>query len=251
MARQKYVGKAIDSPQGVASKATLTAAAANVLQEANVDSSISSAIAPYTNPAYVDQQDALRAAKSYVDQQDATKLKLSQRGVASGAVPLGADGAVPTANITTPTPLQHSMLYGLTGTATSYSNITATSTYRQLGYIDIAAPAGGLLQTQNWMPLVFGHWEAIVISGASSCPAIEVRLGGTSGQMVARGVGAHRGDYHTVTIIPYGGYIFAPVTSTQRLYFYGRLYNSGECKFTGLSSPVQPWGNGCCMVVGA
>lgn len=247
MATLKYVGKAIDDPNSIAYKSYRDTVAQSVLTEANIDSSINSAIAPYTTKAYVDQQDALRASKSYVDQQDATKAKLAARGQASGLVPLDSSGLVPTAHLTIPGAYQHNGLFGLTGTASSYSAITSTSTFRQLGYIDI--PAGSMMQNQSWWPMVFGHWECIATNQSGATPYVEVRLAGTSGTIVARGVGANSWDYHSCKIMPYGPTRFVPVNVTQRLYFYGRMFGSGSVQFTGVSNPLTAFGNGCAFAL--
>lgn len=230
----EYVGRDIDAPNSVAYRSYLTAEAQKVLGSADVDARIASTTAPYATAAYAAEQDALYATHAEVDAGDSGKLKLTQKGVANGAVPLDATGKIAASHLAQLPLRAYGALYGFDWSSkAARGNVTSTGSVRTLARLSISTSSStSIPRLGPWTILVFGYWEAKV--NTSTTPYIEVRQSSASGSLVATGVGSNRTDYHPINILPDNPPVFAQVTTSTTLnfYAYGRIKSSGSAEFS-------------------
>lgn len=183
MSSLRYVGATPTAPQDLINKAYIT----NVLLAANlsqdtINSLISAGFSSYATKTYVDQQDALLATEDDIDAGDATRLHLSQVGVNSGVAGLGSTGRVDSARISVPSTQRWAKAFW---SPSSYNAtaVTATTTETTVYTCPVSDPGF------TYKLLVFGTVEGTVSLDNGEYPIVYVRVGSTSGQIVAYGGG--------------------------------------------------------------
>ena len=199
MSSRRYVGRAADDPHSISYLSYDQSQSGQGLTQAQIDASVQSQLSGYATRAYVDQQDALKATSAYVSNGDTAKIKLAQRGAADGAAPLDSSGLVPVANLNAGA-YGWQWTYSGSGYNTGVVTVSSTATFSLLATITVNASAfwnNGI----SCFPLIFGYWEARGISGTGR-PLIEVRLGGTTGTLVAKGMGVEPGQLPPVQHLP-------------------------------------------------
>lgn len=234
MSSRRYVGRAADDPHSISYLGYDQSQSGQGLTQAQIDTSVQSQLSGYATRAYVDQQDALKATSAYVDNGDTAKIKLAQRGAANGAAPLDSTSLIPVANLDAGA-YGWQWTYSGSGYNTGVVTVSSTSTFAQLATITVNASAfwnNGI----SCFPLIFGYWEARGINGTGR-PLIEVRLGGTSGTLVAKGMGVSRGNYHPCNIYPHVTQAI-PAQASYTFYVYGRISLAGQIEFTNLNPNV-------------
>lgn len=181
MSSLKYVGPTAQSSRDLVNGSYVTNLLATNLSQATVNSLISTALSPYATRTYVDQQDALNANKTYVDNGDSTRLHLSQRNVPNGVAGLDATDRIDPArlpDISTqrfPSPYWSPAAYN----ATTVNTITEGALYT----CAIADPG------YTYKLLIFGVAHTTIASDTGEYPVINVRLGSTTGPIIASGYG--------------------------------------------------------------
>lgn len=235
MSSLRYVGPTRGANH-VGTKEIIDAAALEGLTEAQVTARLDSLFSPIATTEYVDQQDALRASTASVDAGDNQRVRLAARAAANGVATLDSSGMIPTTQM--PSELT-AINPGWMFSAGSYASgaglqVTGTTQMRLLATMSVAWAAP---QIQFYLSC-WGSWECRGISG-SGRPYIEVRQGGTTGQIVARGLGSSRGQYHSCVILPIS---LTPISSSNGLtfYVYGRNTSSGTIEFTGSGGAATP-----------
>lgn len=182
MARAQHRGKTPTDDQDVSRKDYLAGLLSQNISQSTIDTLIADGLAPYADKTYVDTRDALNATQAYVDAGDATRLHLSERNANSGIAGLDATGKADLARLNVastqrwPKPFYSPSSYNAT-------TVTATDTETAVYPVPIADP---------------GFTYKLLISGAvdtstsvdGSNPLIKVRVGSTTGAVVASGVGS-------------------------------------------------------------
>jgi hypothetical protein len=178
----QYVGASAAVAKDVAYKALVDSDLANNLTTSQVDQAINSAYSPYVLKSYVDSKDALNANKAYIDAGDATRVKLTQRDVANGLPSLDASGKLSPLRINVastqrfPRGLWTPSSYPATKTA-------LTAAEAQLCTMAITDPG------YAYKLLLFGEFDCDTFNNGYP-PVINIRLGSTTGPIVATGIGS-------------------------------------------------------------
>jgi len=155
-------------------------------------------LAPLATRQYVDTQDAAYATKAFADQQDGLLLPTTQRGAASGTVPLGSDGKV--SSLYLPAvgmglikgPFAPSIKWTRTGITQNNPQPIARWNFANPGW--------------QWWPIVFG--SVLFWTGTTGRGDVVCRIGdqANSGYVVANGrsfnPGGDGGTIHTAAVIP-------------------------------------------------
>ena len=146
-----------------------------------IANSLAHSIPPYLTQTAYTSGVAGNATKSFVDSGDATRLKVAQIGVNSGIAGLTAAGTVDIARITTPS----TQTYPRPFTSPSAYNsgiVTATATPSTLFPISVSDPG-----------VPYKLWVSGLLDGQTGTdgqfPVVLVRVGSTSGPIVASGAG--------------------------------------------------------------
>lgn len=185
MAQLSYKGAALAASSDLAYRPYPTTLKSGDLSTGAVNSLIDTLLTPYVTAAYVHAQDDLLATPVFVDAGDATRIPLSLRGAPSGIAPLDNSGKIPPA----------------------FFPVASTQKWNKgpwtpPGYM--AEPVSGVVSETTlytcpvadpgwpYKLLVFGQADTTV--GADDIyPVINVRVGSTSGTIIARGLGAADG----------------------------------------------------------
>lgn len=227
----RYAGPVSSDGSMIGLKQYADAAALQGLSQTDVDARISSLITPYSTVDYVDTQDAKYASGAYVQQQDNTKLKLAAKGAANGVATLDSAGMIPASQIDLGA-RSDGWLYSAGAYNSGTVTVSSTSAFTLVATMTISRAdwnAG-----VSHYAFIWGYWEVRGITGTAR-PVIEVRQGGTTGTLVAKGMGSSRGDYHPCNVMPFQPLEIKPASSIT-YYAYARIVNSGSVEFTGSSS---------------
>jgi hypothetical protein len=153
-----------------------------------IDEHIEAGLAGYAKKTYADSRDVFNATQSYADAGDATRLKLSQKNVVNGIPGLDAGGRVSQSQIDAP--ITQRWPRGLWTPSSYGSPVTVSGTTESTLFpIDVTDPGFA------YRLVVMGQVDGLsTASGAA--PQVLVRVGSTSGQIIASGIGtAEAYDY--------------------------------------------------------
>lgn len=176
----KYVGANATNDQDIAYEAYVESIKSLDLTTGQIDTEINSGLTSYALTTYVDTQDAKNATKSYVDAGDALRVPLALKDVPNGIAALDATGRVnfnrfDVANTQkfnrgpwTPSAYQ----------AAGQSITTETTIFT----VPVTDPG------YSYKLAVYGEIEART-SLSTEYPVVVVRVGSTSGPIIARGRG--------------------------------------------------------------
>lgn len=183
----------------VGEREAVATVAANDRTPAQLDAYIAAKLVPYVERSYVATQDALNATQTYIDTQDNLRLKTAQKDVANGVPALQADGRISPSRINAPS-TQRRPRTPWTPTAYGSERLVSDATEQAVLTIPITDPG------YSYRLLVQGQLDGL--SGYSgSAPQVNVRVGSTTGTVIASGIGAFE-SYNTL-----GGDFFNRTTS--------------------------------------
>lgn len=186
MVQSSYLGPAASATNDLSRKVYLdNLKGTGFLTQAQVDSLISTGLAPYATKAYVDGRDALKASVAAVDAVDDTKLKVSSINTSNGPVGLDSSGRVPVGRVP--------------GTSTQRFPVGPYTPLSFLGSLAMSV-GGGEVTLMTSTVTDPGFTYRLLISGQIDChtnvsgdpPVVRVRANSTSGQLLAAGIGATR-----------------------------------------------------------
>ena len=184
MAKLRSVGRAPARDTEAATNAYVTSVrGTGSLTQGEIDSLISTAMAPYATTSYVNTRDELNASKAQVDAGDATKLKKATIDINDGVPGLDSTGRVPVARVP--------------GTSTQR---WPDGPYTPAAYASTATTATGTTPVTVFTHTIAdpGYPFKLLISGCldvrtatnGDAPVVQVRVGSTSGPVVATGTGS-------------------------------------------------------------
>lgn len=227
MAELEYVGRFPDADFGLMHKGGVDYRFKQVaVNQDDVDNAVIPRRSELVLPSYVQQQDALLARKSYVDSQDDLRELRTSLGAANGIASLGADGKVPTSQIPALEDYTPRYFNATSPDNTNWSNQTTTT--RTLHTFSIPYPG---YPYSIWC---FGHVGCRSV-GNWSHAEIEVRIGSTSGTVIAQGFGTESQSWHWIKVLPAAnpGDAAFRYTSAATLYVRGsRASGSAAIEFT-------------------
>lgn len=186
MVQSSYLGPAASATNDLSRKVYLdNLKGTGFLTQAQVDSLISTGLAPYATKVYVDGRDALKASVAAVDAVDDTKLKVSSINTSGGPVGLDSSGRVPVGRVP--------------GTSTQRFPMGPYTPLSFLGSLAMSV-GGGEVTLMTSTVTDPGFTYRLLISGQIDChtnvsgdpPVVRVRANSTSGQLLAAGIGSTR-----------------------------------------------------------
>ena len=177
----KYVGATVAVDPDVAYKSYVDNLKNSDLDTSTIDSLIDSGLSSYATVSYVDTQDALNVTQSYVDTQDNLRIKTATKDVANGVAALDASGKVDQNRLNVAS--TQKFWRGPWTPAAYNSALTGITTETDLYSVPVTDPGF------TYKLVVFGMAEGRS-DLAGQWPQINVRVGSTSGTIIARGVGS-------------------------------------------------------------
>lgn len=180
MSALKYVGKPVTVDPDLVYRDYVSIVKNADLTEEAIDQAINNGLSSYASLSYVSSQDALNATQAYVDAGDNLRLKLAQKNVANGIAALDATGKVNPGLIDVPS--TQKFVRGPWSPATYNGNVTGITTEADLFTCGVTDPG------YPYKIVVFGAIEGRS-DLAGQWPIINVRVGSTSGEIIARGLG--------------------------------------------------------------
>lgn len=184
MAKLRSVGITPVRDRDVSTNAYVTSVrGTGSLTQSEIDTLVTTALAPYATTAYVDAADALNATKAQVDTGDSTKLKKSSIDSNDGVAGLDSTGRIPVARVPG-TSTQRWPDGPYTPTAYAAATVSATGTTRATIFTHAIADPG-----YPFKLLISGCFD-VRTNTDGDAPVIQVRVGSTSGPVVASGTGS-------------------------------------------------------------
>jgi type II secretory pathway pseudopilin PulG len=166
----------------IATKEYIESLTTDSIPQGTVDSLITTGLSGYVSRSYVDAQDALNATEAYVDAGDDTRLKLADVSTSSGIAGLDSAGKVAVARVPAASTQRWPKPFY---TPSSYNSVTKTATSTETTVYTIPVADPGF----NYKLLVSGIAQGFTAVDGQG-PIVRVRVGSTSGAIVAMGYGA-------------------------------------------------------------
>ncbi len=180
MAELKYVGPTASQSTDLPHRAYVLAAKSADMAAEDIDAQITDALSAYASKSYVDTQDSLNATKAFVDAGDASRMKLSKKDAANGVAGLDAGGRINRNRINATGSQRHPK--GLWSPSSYGTTVSTSSSEVTVFPVTVTDPG------HAYKMVVLGCIDGI--SGSEgAAPLIQVRVGSTSGPVIASGRG--------------------------------------------------------------
>ena len=167
-----YRGRSPDSDHSVVNKRYTDQRYDTVrVDAAYISSQIALVTSSLVTPAYVDQQDGFKAAKTAVDAADSGYLLASTLGAANGVAPIASDGYIPAINLPTLQTQRNPTFVGPSQVFLSGSRVVTTINAKEYQVATMTIPDPGY----PYYPLCF----AMIRGGAQQVTAEPPRSQGT------------------------------------------------------------------------
>ena len=178
----EYVGPVIDQNTDVSYRAYVTSRMSENLTATQIDATITGVLNSYATKQYVDQRDALNATPDYVQQQDNLRVKQVYKEINGGVAGLDANGKLTYSRIQNNSTQRWPKGFWSPNSYFASPVILGTSTETQIYTTSITDPG------YPYRIMIFGEVDGLSANDGLH-PVVNVRVGGTSGTIIAQGRG--------------------------------------------------------------